>query len=200
MQWGLFRELALASGPDRRSISSSELAHRSDLREDTVAETVAFLATVSLVEGTRQQCAVTKAGWEIAAVCRQDETQGRLLLLPLFMQHWSVPLVHGLLFDAPLEQATLVARLRQATGIAPRRAQYLLEWLVLALVLRQDPALRLSPSAACTVPLTQAKEAPLQDPPRLLMGLTHTELQALPTEHYITLLEQVSALFDLDLS
>ncbi|CAM5672935.1 hypothetical protein [Streptomyces atroolivaceus] len=201
IQWAVSLDLATLSGPERRSVSSRELAGRSGLGQDTVAEIMAFLGTVGLVEGTRQECAATVAGWEIATACRKDETQGRLLLLPLFLKHWSVPLVYGMLLDAPVEQTVLVSRLRGATGIAARRAQYLVEWLMLALVLRQDPAMRISPSAACTIALPSAPptvEVAAEESSGLLMGLTFAELRSLPPEHYVALLKQVPALYDLD--
>ncbi|MFD4339043.1 hypothetical protein ACFWPP_17955 [Streptomyces anulatus] len=191
--------MATLSGPERRSVSSLELSGRSGLGQDTAAEIMAFLGTVGLVEGTRQECAATVAGWEIATACRKDETQGRLLLLPLFLEHWSVPLLYGMLLDAPVEQSVLVSRLREATGIAARRAQYLVEWLMLALVLRQDPAMRISPSAACTIALPSAPPAvAAEESSGLLMGLTFAELRSLPPERYVALLKQVPALYDLD--
>ncbi|MGW1278860.1 hypothetical protein ACWD4V_18155 [Streptomyces tsukubensis] len=158
---------------------------------------MAFLETVGLVEGDRHECAVTKTGWEIVTAYRQDETQGRLLLLPLFLQHWSVPLVYGLLSDAPVEQNVAVTRLQEATSIAHRRAQYLIEWLVLALVLRRDSSMRVSLSAACTVPISPPAGAAAPEPEALLMGLTRAELQNLPAEHYVSLMGQVSALYSL---
>ncbi|MFB7344756.1 hypothetical protein ACFCZ6_32410 [Streptomyces hydrogenans] len=197
----MFNEIALTSGPDRLPVRSSELATRLQLHLNTVAEIVAFLATINLVEGTRHNCAVTKAGWDIAEAYRNDETQGRLLLLAQFRNHWAVQLTYSLAYDAPVEQATLAGRISDTTGVAPRRAHYLLDWLVVALVLHQDPSMQLSPSAAYGVPISGPRRGPNSvDPPGLLMGLTPAELRALPPERYQELLKQLPALYDLNCS
>ncbi|WP_405773670.1 hypothetical protein [Streptomyces sp. NBC_00859] len=201
-QWRIFLDLADLSGPGEQVITCHALAERTEVGTETLGSVVSFLQTVGLVRGARGKYAVTAAGWAIAEMQRRDETQARLLLQAQFLQHWSARAARAALQDAPVDQATLGQRLCPSVPGKARRGTYLVEWLVLALVVHRDASMKICPSAALTaaagaVPPQQPPGAQSAPEPALLMGMTHSDLRALPPQHYMALLDHAATLVDL---
>ncbi|MFJ4616241.1 hypothetical protein [Streptomyces griseus] len=202
-QWEIFLVAANLSGPDLEVISVSQLAAEVQLRNDTVGAVAGFLQAVGLLRGARGNYALTSAGWAIAEMHKQDETQARLLLQAQFLEHWPAASTLECLHDAPVDQKTLGRRLHKDLPGKSRRGLYLIEWLVRALIVQRDSAMRISPSAALLASGRRSATASGPEPQRMaeqgtLMGMTRDELRSLPPRKYVAVLDQLAALVALD--
>lgn len=204
-QWEIYLVFAHLSGPDLRVVSVSQLAAQVQLRKDTVGAVAGFLQAVGLLRGSRGNYALTKSGWAIAEMQKQDETQARLLLQAQFLEHWPAARTLECLRDAPVDQKTLGCRLHKDLPGKSRRGLYLIEWLVRALIVQRDSAMRISPSAALIASAGGRRPARAPEPepgPAVeqgtVMGMTRQELRALPHRQYIAFLDQLATLVSLD--
>ncbi|MER8073181.1 hypothetical protein ABTZ59_33490 [Streptomyces sp. NPDC094034] len=200
-QFGAFLVAATLSGEEQLVVTNQELANRTGLGTETVSEVMSFVDRASLVNKSPGKFHVTETGWAIAEMYQQDETQARLLLQEQFLACSSVtdPVIEAL-HDAPVPQELLAQRLQERFSCKGRRALYLLDWLVLALVVRRDSSKRISPSVAlsATAGAARRSEAPAPVPePGALMGMTNRELRALPPLQYIAVLDNVADLVSL---
>ncbi|MFD9744731.1 hypothetical protein ACFWX5_14460 [[Kitasatospora] papulosa] len=200
-QWEIFLVAAHLSGPDLKVISVSRLAAEVQLRNDTVGAVAGFLQAVGLLQGARGNYALTSAGWAIAEMHKQDETQARLLLQAQFLEHWPTASTLECLHDAPVEQKMLGRRLHKDLPGKSRRGLYLIEWLVRALIVQRDSSMRISASAALVASGQRSGAASKPQrtvEPGTVMGMTREELRSLPPRKYIAVLDQLAALVSLD--
>jgi len=209
---------ALGAGGAR--VHREALAEQVGKSPATVADCMAFLADLGLVEGGRGQYAVTEQGQRFAWLWPRDSAQARLLLHPLVTAHWSTAAASRHLADGPLPQEQLAARLRSGLPGVPLRGMYLVDWLVIGLVLVRDEQLNVHLASADhvtpadlgtptpTPPEQRAKtNATRHDSEQreraagaaggtghtqtLLLGLTRQQIQALPDTRYEAFLSGV---------
>lgn len=194
-QWRIGQTAARLSGPEYRMIASAEVAAEVQVGTDTVTEVLRFLAAVGLFEGARGKYAVTDIGWTIVRRWQDDQTQARLLLQGQFLKHWSAAAARQALHDGPVEQDVLARRLHQNLPGKPRRGQYLVEWLVMALLVYRDEDMRISPAPALTAATgTRHFVAASRQEPDALLGLTNQELRALPPSRYCAVIDGLTRL------
>lgn len=186
------------------------LAEHVGMGAATVGDCMAFLADVQLVEAGRGQYSVTAQGRAFAEAWRRDSARARLLLHPLLRAHWSASAAERYLADGPLPQEELGKRLRRGLPGVAARGQYMVEWLVIALVVERDERLHVRlPAAEPTTarpreagPAGQQQAEPGEGSTRsgdtthaeftgVLLGMTRQEIQALPDIRYVAFLEGV---------
>ncbi|MCM1950402.1 hypothetical protein NC315_34290 [Streptomyces sp. G2] len=205
-QWDCYLSVATASGIEQRRISSKEISRATNLSVETLGGILTFLQAVGLVVGSRGAYAVTRDGWAIAKTWREDNAQGRLLLQGLFLARWPARLAYRLLCDGPVAQHEFVERVGGEGFGHTRRVRYLVDWLVMALLVHRDAALTVSASSALLAsaqqwqPVSALPSQPAGHELRegVLMGMTHSELRALPPSHYMTVLKNVASLSEID--
>lgn len=129
-------------------VQRAALAGHVGMGAATVGDCMAFLADVQLVEAGRGQYAVTEQGRAFAEAWRRDSARARLLLRPLLRAHWAATAAQRHLADGPLPQEELGKRLRRGLPGVPARGQYMVEWLVIALVVERDERLHVRLPAA----------------------------------------------------
>ncbi|MEV7392597.1 hypothetical protein [Streptomyces sp. NPDC091215] len=208
-------------GSDGARVHRAALAEQVGKSPATVADCMAFLADLGLVEGGRGQYAVTEHGQRFAWLWPRDSAQARLLLHPLLTAHWSAAAAARHLTDGPLPQEQLAGWLRSGLPGVPLRGMYLVEWLVIGLVLVRDeqlnvhlasadPATPADPRPPAPAPpeqrtktddITDHGRGHTQRPPApaggtdhartLLLGLTRQQIQALPDARYEAFLSGV---------
>ncbi|MFI5887994.1 hypothetical protein [Streptomyces sp. NPDC051554] len=203
--------LALADlGTGSTPVQRAALAEHVGMGAATVGDCMAFLADVHLVEAGRGQYAVTAQGRAFAEAWRRDSAQARLLLHPLLRAHWSAAVTDRYLADGPVPQEELGKRLRRGLPGVAARGQYMVEWLVIALVVERDERLhvRLPDTGPATArsrepgPAGQEQAAPGEGSTHsgdtahaeftaVLLGMTRQEIQALPDTRYVAFLEGV---------
>jgi hypothetical protein len=197
MQWRVGQAAARLSGPQHRLIASVEVAGEVPAGTGTVTEVLRFLTTIALFESTGDRYAVTDIGWAIFRGWQEDQTQARLLLQGQFLRHWPAAAAWQALHDAPVDQDVLARRLHQNLSGTPRRGQYLVEWLVMALLVYRDEDMRISPAPALAAASgTQPPAAASQSEPDALLGLTNRELRALPPSRYCAVLDGLTRLLE----
>ncbi|MER8015899.1 hypothetical protein ACIQ7S_24940 [Streptomyces griseoluteus] len=197
----IFTSHARLSGPDQIVVASAQLAKHIGTSGETVTETLRFLASVGLVRGARGRYAITAAGAEVARLWSQDETRARVLLHRSFRNHWATRLALELLQDGPVGQGILAEQLQRGLPGNPQRGIYLVEWLVIALVVNRDEAMRIHapadddpvgdigagvPSAARTEDGDQWR----------IMGMTNESLKRLPGPRYAAVLDAFCQVLD----
>ncbi|MEU0401625.1 hypothetical protein ABZ318_15545 [Streptomyces sp. NPDC006197] len=205
-QWDCFLALAAVSGSEERRISSREISRATKLSVETLGGILAYLQSVGLVAGSRGTYAVTREGWAVAEAWRQDSAQGRLLLQGLFLARWPARMAYDILCDGPVTQDEFVERIGGEGFGHTRRVRYLVDWLVMALLVHRDAALTVSASSALLASVHQWQSVsalpsqPTAHEPRkgVLMGMTHSELRALPPGHYMAVLKNVVSLSEID--
>ncbi|MEH6373828.1 hypothetical protein V7793_05655 [Streptomyces sp. KLMMK] len=196
--------LAELSGGDAREIKGADLARHMGRYADSVTESLSYLVGTGLAEGGRGRYRTTSAGREFAALWNADSARARLLLRGLYQDHWAAQEAVRILADGPLPQEEVATRLQQGLPGKPRRGIYLVEWLVIALVVRRDKRLHLSlpePEAPAGDGHGADDEAPASPSgatggradatgtgPVLIMGLSMDQLRALPNEQYAEIL------------
>lgn len=194
-QWRIGQTAARLSGPEYKMIASAQVANEVQVGTDTVTEVLRFLATIGLFEGARGKYAVTDIGWTIVRRWQDDQTQARLLLQGQFLNHWSAAAARQALCDGPVEQDVLARRLHQNLSGKPRRGQYLVEWLVMALLVYRDEDMRISAAPALTAATTtRYVVASSGQEPNALLGLTNQELRALPPSRYCAVIDGLTRL------
>ncbi|MEV8597585.1 hypothetical protein [Streptomyces sp. NPDC052012] len=178
-------------------IASADVAAEVPVGAETVAEVLRFLASVGLFEGARGKYAVTGIGWDIVRRWQEDQTQARLLLQGQFLPHWSAAAARQILSDGPVGQEVLARRLHQNLPGKPRRGQYLVEWLMMALLVYRDEDMKISPAPALTAAtgIGYAVAASQQEP-NALLGLTNRELRALSPSRYCAVLDGLTRLLE----
>ncbi|MBY8844579.1 hypothetical protein [Streptomyces sp. SP2-10] len=202
---------ARLSGPERRTISSAEVAVVDGSGTETAASTLRFVSSVGLFVGSRGRYAVTEAGWAITRLFEDDEMHARLQLQALVLTHWSVPAARELLADGPMPLDELGRRLHGDLPGKPRRGVYLVEWLALALLVHRDrqnlvwpaPALGTGvgsslSAAAPAAPAAVHQEEPDEEP-NYLMGWTNSGLRQLSPERYCAVLDSMTEVAELTL-
>ncbi|MGW0313994.1 hypothetical protein [Streptomyces flavidovirens] len=176
------------------------------LSAETLGGVLSFQQSVGLVGGARGKYAVTPGGWSVAEMWKQDQPRACLLLQELFLKQWPARLALDALRDAPVPQEELARRLQGKSAGNARKGRYLVDWLVLALVVHRDASALVYPSSALLSTSRawrvepQPRSGSVQQLPRqgVLMGMTHSELRALPPQHYMAVLDNVAALAALD--
>ncbi|MEU3401984.1 hypothetical protein [Streptomyces filamentosus] len=207
-QWDCFLSLAALSGSGHQPISSREISGSTGLSVETIGGILSFLQSVGLAEGSRGKYAVTPGGWAIAEMWQLDPIQGRLLLQGLFLTRWPARLAYGILRDGPVPQDAFVKHIKGETAGHTRRGRYFVAWLVMALLVHRDAAMTVSASSALLSSAHLWQAAPVapapstvQEPRRgVLMGMTHSELRALPPRQYMTVLKHVASLSEMDIA
>ncbi|MEU9385609.1 hypothetical protein AB0D38_33645, partial [Streptomyces sp. NPDC048279] len=135
-------------GSDGARVHRAALAEQVGKSPATVADCMAFLADLGLVEGGRGQYTVTEQGQRFAWLWPRDSAQARLLLHPLLTAHWSAAAAARHLTDGPLPQEQLATRLHSGLPGVPLRGMYLVEWLVIGLILVRDEQLNVHLASA----------------------------------------------------
>ncbi|MFD4318982.1 hypothetical protein [Streptomyces sp. NPDC058548] len=202
-----FIMFAVLSGAGRRLVSSQEISATTKSSQETTTGILSFLISIGLVEGSRGTYALTREGWGVAETWQQDKTQGRLMLQGMFLSRWPARVAFGILRDGPVPQEEFVQRLLGDMPGQSRRGRYLVDWLVLSLVVQRDAALTVTASSALLAAAHHWQDAaeakallgpPLHPREGALMGMTYSELRALPARHYMAVLKNVIALGDVD--
>ncbi|MCK8677543.1 hypothetical protein [Streptomyces lichenis] len=188
------------SGPELLTIRSSQVATEVDLGAETVTECLRFFGTVGLVTGARGRYAATVAGITWAEVHHVDTTRGRLALHGLFRNHWSAKAALTALTDGPVSSEALAQYLGDGLPGAPRRASFLVDWLVEALVIHRDrfgrvhaPANGEMPDSLTLPPLTTRE--PVRDD-NFLLGMSTQDLKHLSHARYVSLLDTFVTMLD----
>lgn len=207
-QLALYRAASLLSGPERRIISSVDVAHTENVTVDTCTQTLRFSCSVGLFTGARGKFAVTQAGWDIARRWSEDETHARLLLQALFLPHWVTKEAAAALSGGAMPVKELAQRLQGDLPGSPRRGVCLVDWLALVFLVHRDqqnlvwpaPALHAA-SGSALEPVTAATAGPAAQRPdeelNALMGMTNRDLRKLPDERYIAILDNLAVMVPL---
>ncbi|SFE34387.1 hypothetical protein SAMN05216251_102555 [Actinacidiphila alni] len=189
------------SGPDRAVVVSARVAKHIGISGDTVTETLRFFASAGLLQGARGRYAITAAGAEVARLWPQDETRARVLLHRSFRDHWATRLALELLRDGPVDQSILAEQLQQGLPGNPRRGMYLVEWLVIALVVNRDGAMRIHAPTVDdhlgNIPAGAVSAARVTDTGQWrIMGMTNESLKRLPGPRYAAVLDAFCQVLD----
>lgn len=192
--------LAEVGGPQRQAVHNAAVAQHSGRGEDSVSETLSFLAGVGLTSGGRGRYAATPAGHKFASLWQIDSARARILLREVYRNHWSARAATTLLANSPLPQEELARLLQRGLAGQKRRGTYLVDWLVTALIVHRDKRLHLSlpdttgsPRAEEPDEATHGAPQHTEDEPTdgLIMGLTLDQLLAFPVEQYVGVLSGV---------
>lgn len=189
----LVQKVVEASGPGLKSVRKQDLSTATGLGLATVSEALTFLADLGLVKSGRGECSATRLGCSFADLWDRDSARARMLLNDAMLDHWASERARTLLRHGALPQEELARRLREGIPGVPKRGEYLVEWLVIALVIERDKRLYVSlPESKDTDPSTHsADEGPTDRPDGLPMGLTSDDIKSLPDAQYIAFLHGV---------
>jgi hypothetical protein len=178
------------------AVERAALARHLGKGAETVGDCLSFLGDLGLAEVGRGRYSVTERGRAFAETWPRDTAQARLLLRPPVQAHWSAAAAAHHLAGGPMPQEKLAEKLRTGLPGVPMRGLYMVEWLIIALIIERDDRLRVSlPTAqadAGAAPPRQETAGPEDSAETtMFLGLSATEIQALPDGHYVAFLEGV---------